>query len=391
MILHDSFNKISCFFLGFIYHLISIVAYLVFVVFRFTVNILLDKNKYRMMESGFESIMADNHGGTSPSNVIIIFKCTGTPSIEKIVDKLYQIVKFETTLVSGGCLKTPYQPFKKLGYAIVKKWGVSCWNIVHNFRAENHLVIDKVNRHLDVEIQERCERLLDTFHPNHQPQWEINILERYESKEYAFIWSIHHSYTDGTIFTQMVRHVLADEPFPIKIDPLQWNIKEAGFYSRIANVIKTLFFCTVGSGWFASMYGRGLGQAILAENDLNEKRGRSHCRSLTLDFNDLKTIQRNVTPPADPSGKSSNYAADKPPSDPSGKPPNGSPVEQKKTEGKDDKSKDKAKIAANGDKDVIKSLDELKDKTIKAIDGVKNNAPIEETPPVDEDFSKSVE
>lgn len=262
MDLHGLSNRIFYFFLGFVSHLISIVAYLIIVVFRFIVNFLLNKTKYRMMESGSETIMA---GDTKGSNVLYVFKCTGTPNIDKIVDKLYKIVKYKTSLVSGGHTETLYRPFKKLGYVIVKKWGVFCWNVDHHFRAENHLVIDKVNRNLDVEIQERCEMLIDTFYANHQPQWEMHILDRFDSNEYAIVWSVHHSYADGTSFTQAIRYALADDPFQMKINPLEWNRKERNIFSKTVNVIETVLLCTLGSGWFASVYGQCLGQAHVKE------------------------------------------------------------------------------------------------------------------------------
>ncbi|XP_037041622.1 uncharacterized protein LOC119078249 [Bradysia coprophila] len=292
MNLHGLFDKFYYLFLGFVAHLISIGAYLIVVASRFIVNFLLDKNEYRMMEPGSETIMAED---TKGSNVLYVLKCTGTPNVDKIVDKLYRFVNYETTLVSGGRVDTPYRPFEKLGYRIVKKLGTFCWNVNHNFRAEDHLVIDKVNRSLDVEIHERCEVLTDTIYANHKPQWEMHILDRDESKEYAIVWSVHHSYTDGTSFTQAIRYAFADDLFPIKIDALEWNRKEPSFCSKITTVIETLLLCSIGSGWFASVYGQCLGQAHVRENDLTEMRGRSHCRAVTLNLTELKTIQRKLS------------------------------------------------------------------------------------------------
>ncbi|KAJ6641489.1 Carboxypeptidase N subunit 2 [Pseudolycoriella hygida] len=202
--------------------------------------------------TGIATILAGETKG--PVNVLYVLKCKGTPNVRKIVTKLHDIVD-------------------------------------HNFRAENHLVLEKVHRSLDVEIQQRCERLLDTFHDNDQPQWEMHVLYREDSKEYAVVWSVHHSYGDATIFTQVIRYALADEPFPIKINPLEWNRKRRSFCSKIFNHIEALFLCTIGSGWFAGIYGQCLGQA---HNALTEERGKSHCRTVTFDLTELKTIHRKL-------------------------------------------------------------------------------------------------
>lgn len=263
MTLHTIFDKIAFFFMGFISHLISIAAYLISVVFRIFVHFSLDKNKYRLIEPGIATIMAGETKG--PVNVLYVLKCTGTPDVEKIVEKLNKMVKYETKLVSGGEIEPSYRPFEKLGYVIVEKFGVFCWNVKHNFRAQDHVVMDKAHQNLDIEIQKRCERLLDTFHVNHRPQWEMHIIHRNESKEYAIIWSVHHSYGDATIFTQVIRYALADDPFPIKINPLEWNRKQKSFGSTIRNLVETFLLCTIGSGWFAAVYGQCLGQEHVRE------------------------------------------------------------------------------------------------------------------------------
>lgn len=281
MNLHRLYENFLYFLLGFVYHVTSVVAYLIFVLFRFIVHIRLDKNKYRLIDAGSETIMAESTNGRV--NVVYVLQCTGTPNIDKIVDKLYQIVKYETTLVSGGHIDHSYRPFEKLGYVIVKQLGVFCWNVDHKFRAENHLVVDKVNRSLDVEIQERCERLLDTVHANHQPQWEMHILERGESEEYAIVWSVHHSYGDGTIFTQLMRHTLADDRFPLKINPLEWNRKEPTLYSKVKNAVEIFLLCTIGSGWIAGCYGQGLRQEHVREVGISKI--RLHFHNKLLNFN----------------------------------------------------------------------------------------------------------
>ncbi|XP_037049576.1 uncharacterized protein LOC119083872 [Bradysia coprophila] len=230
-----------------------------------------------------------------PVNVLYVLKCTGTPNFEKIVEKLHKAVKYETKVMSGGEIETSYRPFRKLGYVIVEKFGVFCWKVDHNFRAEKHVVMDNVQKNFDVAIQERCEKLLNTFHANHQPQWEMHIMHRNESNEYAVIWSVHHSYGDATIFTQVIRYALADEPFSIKINPLEWNRKNQNFCSKIMNKIETLLLCTIGSGGFAAVYAQCLRQSHLGENALTESRGKNHCRTVKLNLADLKTTQRKLS------------------------------------------------------------------------------------------------
>lgn len=262
----ENFSKIFYFFMGLISHLVIIVAFLISVVYRFVVHLILLQcyhNKYRLVNTGIATIMAGETKG--PVNVLYVLKCKGTPQFDAIVEKLYQIVKYETNVVSGGKSEKFYRPFEKLGHVIVPKFGVFCWKLDHTFRAANHVVLDKIHGNLDTEIQERCERLLDTFHGDHQPQWEMHILVREDSSEYAIVWSVHHTFGDATIFTQLIRYGLADNPFPMKIDPLEWNRKKWNPFRKFANILETLVLCTLGSGCFAAIYGQCLGQTYVKE------------------------------------------------------------------------------------------------------------------------------
>lgn len=260
---HALLDKTAYFIMGFISHVMCIAAYLISVVVRILVHCLLDKNKYRLIESGIATIMAGETKG--PVNVLYVLKCQGTPNVQKIVERLNKIVKYETRLMSGGPIESSHRPFEKLGYVIVEKFGTFCWNIDHNFRAEDHVVMDTVQKNLDSEIQKRCERLLDTFHMSDRPQWEMHVIHLNGSNEYAIIWSVHHSYGDATIFTQVIRYALADDPFPIKIEPLEWNRKPKSFCGTILNMAEAVFLCTIGSGWFAAVYGQCLGQSYVRE------------------------------------------------------------------------------------------------------------------------------
>lgn len=260
-------NKIFYFFMGFISHLVAIVAFLISVVYRFVVHSVLLKfyvNKYRLIEAGITTIMAGETKG--PVNVLYVLKCKGAPpNVDAIVDKLNQAVNYETKVISGGESETYYRPFEKLRYVIVPKFGVFCWKIDHNFRAANHVVLDKVQENLDQMIQDRSEKLLDTFYGGDQPQWDVHILSREESMEYAIVWSVHHTYADANIFTQVIRYILADSPFPMKVEPLEWNRKSPSSYRKIKSYVETLLLCTLGSGFCAAVYGQCLGQTHVKE------------------------------------------------------------------------------------------------------------------------------
>lgn len=263
-------QSVLYFALGLITHLICVTAYLISVIHRCIVLViikLLPNNSLRLINPGTETILAGETNG-SP-NVIYVFKCNGTPDYGKIVEKLYQIPKYETKLISGGEAEEPYRPFEKLSYAVQLKYFCWCWKTNYKFRAENHLRLEKVTGDLDLRIQRKCEYLLDKFFVMGEPWWEVTILQDTTegSKEYALIWSVHHVYGDATIFTQLFRYSLADYPFPIKIEPMEWNRKheEPTLIDKFKKYLEPIFLTTFGSFRYAFFYGQCLSQNFIQE------------------------------------------------------------------------------------------------------------------------------
>lgn len=254
---------------GFITHLVSVVAYLISIFHRcfvFVIIKLFHNNSLRLINPGTETILAGETNG-SP-NVIYVFKCNGTPKFEKVVEKLYQIPKYETTLISGGEALEPYRPFEKLSYAVQLKYFCWCWKTDYKFRAEKHLKLEKVTGVLDLKIQRKCEDLLDKFFVMGEPWWEVTILQTTVGpKEYALIWNVHHVYGDATIFTQLFRYCLADYPFPIKIEPLEWGRKceELTLIDKFKEYLEPIFLAIFGSCRFAVLYGQCLSQNYIQE------------------------------------------------------------------------------------------------------------------------------
>lgn len=262
-------QSVLYFSLGLITHLICVIAYLISIIHRCIVLViitLLHNNSLRLIKPGTETILASETKG-SP-NVIYVFKCNGTPKIEKIVQKLYQITKYETNLISGGVTSEPYRPFEKLSYAVQLKYFCWCWKTNHKFRAENHLKLEKVTGDLDVRIQRKCEEFLDTFFVMGEPWWEVTILQTTEGKkEYALIWNVHHVYGDATIFTQLFRYGLADYPFSMKIEPLEWNRKhqQPTLIDKLKKYLEPIFLSIFRSYNFAVVYGQCLSQNSIQE------------------------------------------------------------------------------------------------------------------------------
>lgn len=258
--------------LGFITHLICVTAYLISVIHRCVVLViikLLHNRSFRLIKAGTETIFAGETKG-SP-NVIYVFKCNGTPHFDKIVEKIYQVTKYETKLISGGETSKPYRPFEKLSYAVQLKYFCWCWKTNHKFRAENHLKMEKVIGDLDLRIQRKCEDLLDKFFVMGEPWWDVTILQTTEGpNEYALIWNVHHVYGDATIFTQLFRYGLADVPFPIKIEPLEWDRKheQPTSIDKLKKYLEPIYLTIFGSFSFAVVYGQCLSQNFIKEVSL---------------------------------------------------------------------------------------------------------------------------
>ncbi len=257
--------------LGLITHLVCVTAYLISIIHRcvvFVIIKLLHNNSLRLIRPGTETILAGETKG-SP-NVIYVFKCNGTPKFEKIVEKIYQITKYETKVISGGETSEPYRPFEKLSYAVQLKYFCWCWKINYKFRAENHLKLEKVTGgDFDLKIQRKCEDLLDKSFVMGEPWWDVTILQTTTNnqKEYALIWNVHHVYGDATIFTQLFRYGLADHPFPIKIEPLEWDRKheQPTLMDKFRKYLEPMLLTIFGSLKFAVIYGQCLNQNFIKE------------------------------------------------------------------------------------------------------------------------------
>lgn len=256
--------------LGLITHIVCVTAYLISIIHRcvtYVIIRLFHNNSLRLIKPGTETILAGETKG-SP-NVIYVFKCNGTPNFEKILEKIDQLTKYETKLVSGGEASESYRPFEKLRYAVQLKYFCWCWKISHKFRAENHLKFEKVTGNLDVKIQRKCEDLLDKSFGMGEAWWDVTILHTTTdgSNEYAMIWNIHHVYGDATIFTQVFRYGLADHPFPIKIEPLEWDRKTEPetFIVKLKKYLEPYVLTMFGSFRFADIYGQCLSQNFVKE------------------------------------------------------------------------------------------------------------------------------
>lgn len=262
-------QKTFYFVLGFLSHLICVIAYLISIVHRclvFVIVRLFHNNTLRLVKPGTETILAGEKKG-SP-NVIYVLTCNGTPNLKGIVDKIHQIPKYETKLVSGGEASEPYRPFEKLSYAVQLKYFCWCWKTDHKFRVEDHVKLEKISANFDLMIQRKCEDLLDKSFVMGEPWWNVTILQNTgESKQYAVIWCVHHIYGDATIFTQLFRYSLADYPFPIKIEPLEWDRKhgQPTLIDKVKEYLEPIYLASFGSFGFGSIYGQCLSQNLIKE------------------------------------------------------------------------------------------------------------------------------
>lgn len=264
-------SKLLCYLFGFLSHVICVIAFLISIIHRcfvFVIIKLFHAQSLRLIKPGTETILASETNG-SP-NVIYVFKCNGTPDYLTIVNKLYDITKYETKLISGGESLERYRPFEKLSYAVRLKYFCWCWNTNYEFRAENHVKLETVTGDFDVRIQRKCEDALDTIFVMDKPWWQMTILQNTASREYAIIWSVHHVYGDATIFTQLFRYGLADYAFPMKIEPLEWDRKlgEPSLMDKMKRYAEPIVLSSFGSFGFANVYGH-----CLAQNFIREVRG----------------------------------------------------------------------------------------------------------------------
>lgn len=268
-IVDSTMRKKVYFALGLFTHFVCVIAYLISIVHRcfvFVIIRLVHSNKYRLVKPGTETILAGETNG-SP-NVIYVLKCSGTPNLKKIVEKLDQIPKYETKLISGGQALKPYRPFEKLRYSVQLKYYCWCWKTDYEFRMENHVKLENVTANFDLKIQRKCENLLDKSFVMGEPWWDVSILQNTEDpKQYAVIWCVHHIYGDATIFTQMFRYCLADYPFPIKIEPLEWDRKHEAptLMDTVQQYLKPVFLASIGSFGLGSIYGQCLSQNLIRE------------------------------------------------------------------------------------------------------------------------------